>query len=135
MKIWRVYCNGLDFGADYKSLKAARKAKEKFLHYWDGRHYYIRAIYIATALSVFAVPAQAQVVCVPHDVGVASLAAVGERIVAVGLLDNNPFYIYANPETGAWTAVVGLVDQGNLCMLAEGQGWRQNAPTVPGKAL
>ena len=32
MKIWRVYCNGLNFGADYKSLKAARKAKEKFLH-------------------------------------------------------------------------------------------------------
>ena len=97
----------------------------------------IRAVYIAATLALFAASAQAQrpIPCASHAFVVARLAAIGERVVATALLDESPFYIYANLETGAWTALIGRVAEGQLCFVAEGQGWSVVEAPPPGRTL
>lgn len=42
--IYRVYCNGVEFGKDYASLDDARTAKLAFARHWPNRRYYVRKI-------------------------------------------------------------------------------------------
>jgi hypothetical protein len=40
--MYRVYCNGLEFGIDYPTLEAARAAKRQYAEHFKWCRYYIR---------------------------------------------------------------------------------------------
>ena len=42
--VYRVYCDGVEFGVDYCSLPAARAAKAAFVRSWPRLRYYIRRV-------------------------------------------------------------------------------------------
>ena len=100
----------------------------------------IRRVYCnAVVLALLTLPAQAEyaspIPCAPHAQASAALHALGEYLVVAALLNGAPFYIYANRETGTWTALVGKVKEGLLCQLAEGQGWSLVPQPEPGVTL
>lgn len=42
--IWRVYCNGVELGVDFRSLSAAQAAKASYQADWPRLKYYVRAV-------------------------------------------------------------------------------------------
>ena len=40
--MYRIYCNGIEFGTDYPNLEAARKVKRAYQSDWPHLRYYIR---------------------------------------------------------------------------------------------
>jgi len=88
---------------------------------------------IAAIAACFAVPATAQNQCAPHNTMMEQLAdQYGEGRMSVAL-DNNGYLIevYANTESGTWTAVLTTPD-GEACIAAHGTDYEtvpQGAPT------
>jgi len=88
---------------------------------------------IAAIAACFAVPATAQTSCAPHNTMMEQLAdQYGEGRMSVAL-DNNGYLIevYANTESGTWTAVLTTPD-GEACIAAHGTAYEaipQGNPT------
>lgn len=67
----------------------------------------------------------AEPACAPRDAVTAKLERqFGETPVSAGLADGERgiFSIYANGDTGTWTAVLIKVD-GSACLIASGSNW------------
>jgi hypothetical protein len=41
LHVWRLWCNGREFGIDFPSLQAARKTKLEFQRHFPRARYYI----------------------------------------------------------------------------------------------
>lgn len=69
--------------------------------------------------------------CGPRDVIVKTLAEeYREQPIGAGLSRQGPLVtIFANPETGSWTAVAAFPD-GSACIMDTGEGWESAAPVV-----
>lgn len=44
MIVWRVYCNGYEFGIDYPSRKEARHVRRIWAAAWPDRRYVVRRV-------------------------------------------------------------------------------------------
>lgn len=94
-------------------------------------------IRILSLLGLLALPAEAQVLtmrCAASDVIDGHLRhRFGESPVALGVTDGDALaavVLYVSSE-GSWTLVL-VRPNGDLCMLASGQDWRQMPPGVDG---
>ncbi len=81
-------------------------------------------IRLAALLAFFAAPAIAQSSnCAPYSILVSGLAeSYGETRQTIGLSRRGVVEIYANLETGTWSAIV-TAPSGMSCMVAEGKSF------------
>lgn len=42
LNVWRIYCNGVEFGTDYPSLESAKKIARAYRQDWPHLSYYVR---------------------------------------------------------------------------------------------
>lgn len=89
----------------------------------------LRLLSVALVAALFVVPALAQVTvqmqCGDREKLIATLEGrYGEQKVGIGLDNRGPIVeVFANPETGTWTALLTPPDAPLSCILAAGEGW------------
>lgn len=97
----------------------------------------IKAIGLTLALMTFPMMAMAQQPCMPRDKAIVFLAeSWGESLQIQALMapENTILEIYANTDTGTWTAV--SVNTNNVaCRVASGENWTAVNSPVPPKGI
>lgn len=94
----------------------------------------VAAVTAAAALS-WPSPAPAGENCIAREKAVGVLARkYGESRRGFGLQAHDLIELYANLETGTWTALVTSPD-GQACVVAFGEAWTETRPEPGGEAL
>lgn len=55
--VWRIYCNGNEFGIDYPTARRARSVAESYRQDFPRLHYYVRRTKRARLSQLVSVPA------------------------------------------------------------------------------
>jgi hypothetical protein len=56
-KVWRVYCQGVEFGTDYPTRESAQKVARDYRADWPNLRYYVRATTRPRLSQLVSVPA------------------------------------------------------------------------------